>query len=92
MRARKPTATGYENPYGVGQPVGRNQFARTPEPPDAFDPFERDSFKTLHNVVKGIVGDLRTKDHRPRGVVTPLRPTPHPVTGGEDKLNLGRRK
>jgi hypothetical protein len=92
MRARKPTARDYDISYGVGQPVGRNQFARGAEPPDAFDPFERDSFKTLHNVVNGIVGDLRTKDHRPRGVVTPLRPAPHPVSGGQGKLNLGRRK
>jgi hypothetical protein len=76
MSARKPTARRGEIPYEVSHPVGQNRFARGPEPADAFDPFERDPFRTLHSVVNGIVGDLRAKDRRPSDVVTPLRPAP----------------
>lgn len=93
MRATKPTNRGCESPTGAsGHRVGRQHFARSAQTQDAFDPFERDSFKPLQELVDGIVAGLRPSDGRPSDIATRLRRDVHGTKDSRGKVSWGHRK
>jgi hypothetical protein len=93
MRATKSTNRDCAISIGAsGQRVRRQHFARGAQTQDAFDLFERDSFKPLQELVDGVVAGLRPSDRRPSDIATPLRRDDHGTKDGRGKVSWGYRK